>query len=198
MTPAHERLLQDMDEHIRSIGGFSYSAAYADQVMGNAKRVLSNLHTVPATYIRTRSDRICFFADKPVLFEYDAKTNERGGDFFVECLPVWHHVLAYRHFNLPTIYGFRWPNLEVQDIGIVLDEEFRHKVDGVFVYDRDAVADVTDFVVKNYQEWFPQAKLIQVWNRRGSGDPSIRICRNAIKDFPHWKDVMETLARDNT
>lgn len=127
-----------------------------------------------------------------MLFEFDAKTNASGQDFFVECLPVWHHLLAYHNFHVPTLYGFRWlkSDLGFSDIGILLDDDFRAKVEGVFVYPRLAVSQVTDFVRLHYKEWFPNSTLIVPDQRRGSGDPSIKICRATIKNCPHWKDLL--------
>jgi len=193
MTPAHEKLLGDMERYVTEIGGISYSACYADRLTGDAKRILANRHTVQATYIRTRSDRLCFFSDRSVLFEYDAKTNERGEDFFVECIPVMHHLIAYHYFGIKTVYGFRWPTLAVDDIGVVLDSEFRNQVDGVFVYGREDLASVTAFVMQHYKAWFPKADLFRVSRRIGSGDPSIRIRRDVVRDNPHWKSVIDSL-----
>jgi hypothetical protein len=194
MTPAHEQLLTEMDQFIELLGGSHYSAAYADVASVEKRKSLARINTIPATYIRTRSDRVCFFQDTRTVLEYDAKTNEKGSDFFVECLPVWHHLIAYRHFGIKTVYGFRWPNRsEFSDIGIVLDNDFRNLVDGVFVYNRQDLADVTDFVITNQPLWFPKAEIIHVDNRRGSGDPSIRVRRQTIANYPHWMEVIKEL-----
>lgn len=197
MTPEHERLLSEMEQFIQELGGVSYSATYADCLARQPKKILSRLHTVPATYIRTRSDRICFFESQKTIFEYDAKTNESGRDFFVECLPVWHHIVAYKHFSLTTVYGFRWPKRDFKDIGIVIDKDFRDKVDKVYVYERDALAEITNFVEQNYKSWFPNARLEYAFARVGSGDPSIRICRDTVKEYPHWKDILSDLQKQN-
>lgn len=197
MTPGHERLLAEMDQYITQLGGFSWSAAYADSLSGAQKSALSNMQTVPATYIRTRSDRIGVVLSPPVVFEYDAKTNESGNDFFVECLPVLHHLQTYRMFNLATVYGFRWVRNETyKDIGIILDESFQAKVDTVFVYPRPEIIKVTNFVTRVYGQWFPNARLISLSTRRGSGDPSIRIIRDTAKNYPHWKDAIDSVVRD--
>lgn len=193
MTPEHEQLLKEMEEYIKSTGGISYSAAYADHIPELHKRILGNIQTVPATYIRTRSDRICFFPDKLTVFEYDAKTNMSGQDFFVECLPILHHIVSLYHFQLITVYGFRWPGRNLPDIGILINGTFCKMVDTVFVYRRDSVRKITEYVEKNFKKWFPNAILKVSQRTAGSGDPSIRIHRDTIKDYPNWKDVISKL-----
>jgi hypothetical protein len=193
MTPDHERLLGEMNEFITGLGGSSYSAAYADILPADKKAILANVHSVPATYIRTRSDRVCFFPNGSV-FEYDAKTTT-GENFYIECLPALHHLVVRRWFNIPTIYGFRWiSGADMQDIGIVLDDYFRELVDAVDVFDRPQLREVSSFIESNYKNAFPNSELRKLPRIIGSGDPAIRIRRSKLSNMRGWKEVIRKMA----
>lgn len=195
MTPDHEQLLEEMSIHLVSRGYRTISAAYADICDDESKKMLSRMYSVPATYVRTRSDRIAFDPRSGNCFEFDAKTNltERG-DVFVELLPVVAHYAIGKWFGLRTIYGFRWPTIDRTDIGFAIDDTLVDMVTTIFLFGRDCQVDVNIWVESMAPHVFKNAEIVKLGRCRGSGDPAIKIEPDKLEQLPHWKDVFNAMS----
>ncbi len=194
MTPDHERLLEDMSQYLHSAGYRTMSATYADVCDAESKRLLSKMYSVPATYVRTRSDRIAFNPQTETIFEFDAKTNlTKHEDVFIELIPVVAHYVISNLFGLKTIYGFRWPNIDREDIGFEINDTFAEMVTAIFIFDRDCQVEVNQWVEHGATSIFKNAKIVKCNRGRGSGDPAIKMEPEALQGLPHWKHLFNAI-----
>lgn len=194
MTPDHEKLLEEMSQHLTDQGYKIISSAYADVCDNESQAMLASMYSVASTYIRTRADRIAFNSHTGRCFEFDAKTNMTSHDnIFVEMLPVVSHYAVRKWFGLDTIYGCRWPNLARDDVGFVIDRAFVDLVETVLIFDRDHQREVNQWVEDMTPRVFPNAKIKRCGRGKGSGDPAIRVAsQDSLNQMPHWRTVFDT------
>ena len=192
MTPDHEQLLAEMTQYLTTNGYSVMSATYADVCDTASRKMLSSIYSVPATYIRTRADRVAFSAQTGMCFEFDAKTNlTKQGDVFVELLPIVSHYALMKWFGIKTFYGFRWPNIDRDDIGFEIDNDFVDKVEAVFLFDRDCQCEINQWVEHMAPKVFTHASIVKAGRGYGSGDPAVKVPDYNLEDLPHWKDLFK-------
>ena len=202
--PTHKALEQDAIDLFKEYG-FSISEATYHSVMDDSVvKILQDLWTPTALYLRGRADRVAVRKSPPMALQWEAKTHEskKYHDMTLEVLPVCAY-LALCRLGIDCLYVYRDPptikNKEIVHLG----------------YEKGFwICNIPDPRVIMIPQRWPTQALNQVWTEKckdrirsffpdtpiritnqnyGSGDPFLIIDESVVVNLPDWREIIKGL-----
>lgn len=161
---------------------FTYHAMLSKE--SELAQFLRHDHSFSSLRLRTQKDMFAYHPDLRIAFEYDAKTNQSGPDFYVELIPFADGVIHSR-FGSECLFCFE--AIGSLDIGVWANDFSASLVDTIYLFDRwepDSLAEL----YRLYGPLFPNAHVKRRPCRSGSGDPAVRILNATCRlHFEFWR-----------
>lgn len=179
----HKNLEKIATDYLISRNYATTSVTYHDVMPLDIQRRLSRLFTFTSLYIRGRADRLAIHNNKPIVFEWDVKTNinSRYEDLTIEIYPLIHHIIK------------SWVNVRCLYICSINGKEGGFWVDELPVIREIRIPENNNWKqlvpqLTNITNWiFPNTKLINPSPSRGSGDPFAIIDKTEVSKFTDWR-----------
>lgn len=191
----HANLEKDVTTCFETYGFLVSQATYHSVMPNSIVKILQNLWTPTALYLRGRADRVAVRRNPPCAIQWEAKTHKsrKWHDMTIEVLPLCAH-LALLSMGIKCLYAYR-------------DKWARHNA-GFWTYDmpdprvimiplrwqtQDRNENWVSYCTGQIKHFFPNVPTRTIANNRGSGDPFAIIDESTVKSMPHWHTLIDQL-----
>lgn len=189
---AHHDAFEGYITHWLQDKGFIVGQAVHHEVLQPALSMrLKQIETPTSQYIRNRADRVAAHSQRPLVFQWDAKTHSAGGytDMTVDATALAHHVWVSK--------------MGVRTLMCYSNSSARHSV-GFWCHELPPLREIhvptwkwTEQEQERYLDVFTRlfpgvsVRFLASKSQRGSGTPYAIIDRLILEKLPDWRVLVE-------